>query len=79
MDTNDRCPRCGGGFVCEAATALQSPCACFAVRLSDGARALLRERYTTCLCVPCLRSVQAEAEAEVTPPSPRPPGAPPGP
>ena len=75
MDTPDRCPRCGGGFVCEAATALQSPCACFAVRLSDGARAALRERYTTCVCVPCLRAVQAEFE--VTPPlapSPTPPG-----
>lgn len=74
MDTNSLCPRCGGAFVCEAETALQAPCACFAVQLSDAARALLRERYTTCLCVACLRAVQAALEAApdqaVTPPTP---------
>jgi hypothetical protein len=73
MDTNSRCPRCGGPFVCEAETALQSPCACFAVRLSDSARAALRERYTTCLCVSCLHAVQAEVGTDTfMPPAPPP-------
>lgn len=53
--------------MCEAETAMQAPCACFAVRLSDEARAALEERYTRCLCVPCLKAVQAEFEATADP------------
>ena len=67
MDVNSRCPRCDRAFSCEAETTIQAPCACFAVQLSDAARAGLRERYTRCLCVPCLRAIQAEFEARIDP------------
>jgi len=70
---NSHCPRCERAFVCEAESAMQAPCACFAVRLSDAARAGMRERYNRCLCAPCLKAIQAELEApsdEVKPPAP---------
>lgn len=75
MDANIRCPRCHGEFSCGAESAMEAPCPCFAVRLSDEARAALRARYTCCVCVPCLKAVQAEFEAGVdpiTPPAPPP-------
>ncbi|MFT7722348.1 MAG: cysteine-rich CWC family protein [Roseateles sp.] len=54
-----RCPRCGGGFACGAAT---GHCACFGLRLSDALRAELAARYRGCLCLACLRAL-AEADA----------------
>ena len=76
MGTDSRCPRCGGAFVCEADTAQLAPCPCFAVRLNDAARALLRAQYDRCVCVTCLRAVQAACDAQpgaVTPPAAPPP------
>lgn len=75
MGTASRCPRCGAAFTCEADTALLAPCPCFAVRLDDAARALLRARYDRCVCVACLRAVQAACEApgDVTPAAAPPP------
>ena len=52
---------------------MQAHCECFAVRLSDAARAALRARYSGCVCVPCLKAVQAAFEActdTVMPPVP---------
>ena len=76
MGTDSRCPRCGADFACEADTAASAPCPCFAVRLNDRARAELRARYDRCVCVACLRAVQAACEdgAAVTPPAPPPAG-----
>lgn len=64
MDANGRCPRCEGAFSCAAEAGLEGPCACFGVMLSDAARHALRARYTRCVCVACLREVQAECQPD---------------
>jgi hypothetical protein len=51
-ETNDRCPRCSGGFHCGVNDA--GPCACTTVTLDPKTLADLRERYTSCLCLRCL-------------------------
>lgn len=51
-----RCPRCGGGFACGAAS---GHCVCFGLHLSEALRAELATRYSDCLCLPCLRELVA--------------------
>ncbi len=51
----DTCPRCGGGFVCGMAG--PGPCACTTLTLSAEMQAALRKRYTSCLCMNCLREL----------------------
>jgi hypothetical protein len=48
------CPRCGARFPCGRKGTL--PCACASVGLSQEALDGLRERYTDCLCIACLRA-----------------------
>lgn len=48
------CPRCGGGFECGVQA---GHCACFGIRLTERLRAELAERYSGCLCLPCLREL----------------------
>ena len=55
----DRCPRCGGGFHCGRADA--SPCACTGLTLSAELHSALRQRYSGCLCLPCLAALAAGA------------------
>jgi hypothetical protein len=55
-----RCPRCGGGFHCGAQDT--TPCACGTVDLTPETLVHLRERYTACLCLRCLREI-----AQMTP------------
>ena len=57
---DDRCPRCGGGFHCGAQDAR---CDCFDLKLSEALRQRLSQQYSTCLCLNCLRALQAEAKA----------------
>ena len=57
----DRCPRCGGGFHCGMADA--GPCACTSVTLDEPTQALLRERYSGCLCLRCLMDLGRPAMA----------------
>jgi hypothetical protein len=52
LDTN--CPRCGGGFECGVQA---GHCACFGIRLTERLRSELAERYSGCLCLPCLREL----------------------
>ncbi len=52
LPANAPCPRCGAAFRCGVADA--GPCACTALKLTDGARAQLREQFCGCLCVACL-------------------------
>ena len=54
---DDRCPRCGGSFHCGAGDA--EPCACTALQLDEATLAALRQRYTGCLCLACLREISA--------------------
>jgi Cysteine-rich CWC len=56
---SERCPRCGGVFRCGAAG--PGPCACTMPRLSAELLGHLRDRYTSCLCLSCLRAL-AQAE-----------------
>jgi len=53
----DRCPRCGGAFHCGSADA--GPCACVGITLDATTQAELRRRYTSCLCLRCLRELGA--------------------
>jgi len=54
---DDRCPRCGGGFHCGAQDAR---CDCFDLQLSEALRQRLSQQYSSCLCLACLRQLQAE-------------------
>jgi len=56
-DDDTRCPRCGGAFHCGANDPL--PCACTALQLSADTLARLRLRYSGCLCLSCLRALDA--------------------
>ena len=71
----DRCPRCGGAFTCGAAG--PDPCACtgLSLSLSPALQARLREAYTGCLCLACLREL-ADAQPGAAR-APRPLAAPP--
>ena len=51
----DRCPRCDGRFSCGVAG--PAPCACMTVRLGPEVLGNLRERYSSCLCLACLREL----------------------
>jgi len=55
MAANSLCPRCGDGFCCGVAGA--APCPCAARPLPDPLLAQLRERWSTCLCLECLRAL----------------------
>ena len=57
----ERCPRCGGSFDCGMNDA--SPCPCTTVTLQADLQASLRQRYTGCLCLACLRALSAESGA----------------
>lgn len=59
---DDRCPRCGGAFHCGANDA--APCACTTLQLDDATLADLRQRYSGCLCLGCLRELAAEPNPE---------------
>jgi len=64
LPPDTRCPRCGGGFECSAAS---GHCACFDLHLSAALRAELAARYSDCLCLPCLRELVAtDASANAT-------------
>ncbi len=52
---DDRCPRCGGSFHCGVNDA--APCACVGITLDAATLAELRQRYSGCLCLDCLRSL----------------------
>lgn len=54
------CPRCGGGFECGAAA---GHCDCFGIRLTEALRVELAARYSSCLCLRCLREVMDGASA----------------
>jgi hypothetical protein len=57
-ELNALCTRCGGAFRCGAHD--PAPCACTGLRLSADLLADLRQRYSGCLCLDCLRAL-AEA------------------
>ena len=62
------CPRCGASFGCGANA--PGPCACAGPPLSAALRADLSARYIGCLCVPCLRQLQAAEAAACSLPVP---------
>lgn len=64
----DTCPCCGGAFACGAAG--PEPCACAGVGLTAELRQQLIQRYTGCLCRPCLQALVQGASLE--PPAARP-------
>ncbi len=56
---DDRCPRCGAAFHCGAA---DPRCDCFDLDLSAALRQRLAAQYSSCLCIACLRALQAAAQ-----------------
>ena len=56
------CPRCGMGFPCGAQRPAALPCDCAAVTLDPGQRAILAQRWQTCLCPACLRKLAASQD-----------------
>ena len=60
--TNSACPRCGAAFHCGVSDAV--PCACGTVKLDDTRLEALREQFTDCLCLNCLRQLQANGEGD---------------
>ena len=54
--SNESCPRCAAPFHCGAA---EPRCDCFDLQLSQALRQSLAEQYSRCLCLPCLRALQA--------------------
>ena len=65
----DRCPRCGAAFHCGANDA--APCACTMVTLDAATLAALRERYTGCLCLACLRELAVARRRDARAPAAR--------
>jgi hypothetical protein len=57
---DDCCPRCGEAFHCAAAN---SHCDCFDLTLSAALRQALARQYSACLCISCLKQLQAQANA----------------
>ena len=57
MAATDSCPRCAGSFACGAAGA--APCPCTTVKLSDALQMRLRQQFSGCLCLACLRTLAA--------------------
>jgi hypothetical protein len=55
--SNERCARCGGVFHCGANDV--APCACTGLVLAPALLARLRQQYTGCLCLACLRQLAA--------------------
>ena len=60
--TDDRCPRCGGGFHCGAQDA---HCDCFDLNIGPALRERLAREYLGCLCVRCLKELQAMDQTEI--------------
>lgn len=56
----DHCPRCGQPFHCGAG---ESRCDCFDLKLGEALRARLAREFSSCLCLACLRQLQAEEAA----------------
>lgn len=54
---DNACPRCGSAFHCGVNDA--RPCACTTLQLDAATLAGLRQRYTGCLCLACLRELAA--------------------
>ena len=55
---NSTCPRCGAEFACGAQDT--EPCWCNTLTLSEPTLQTLRERYTSCLCLHCLRALEPD-------------------
>ena len=56
-DDDKTCPRCGRSFSCMADRI--APCQCLGVTLSEATAQWLKAHYSDCLCVPCLRELEA--------------------
>lgn len=54
---NGACPRCGATFHCGVTDA--APCACSTVMFAPATLQTLREQYSRCLCLNCLKHFQS--------------------
>lgn len=57
---DDKCPRCGEPFHCGAA---EARCDCFDLQLTAAQRQSLAAQYSGCLCMACLKALQAAKPA----------------
>jgi len=54
------CPRCGAGFHCGAH---EKSCECATVQLDEATRRAIGRDFAGCLCVACLRELQAAPDS----------------
>jgi hypothetical protein len=54
------CEACGSEFTCEFTI---RGCWCVDIKLSDETRALVKEKYNSCLCRQCLETCELEQQA----------------
>ena len=54
------CPRCNSIFECHPQS--HANCECKSLQLSDAVLSFLKDRYETCLCLPCLKQLAFEIE-----------------
>ena len=66
---NSHCPRCGGGFMCGINS--PEPCVCTTLTLTPEVQAQLRQTWTGCLCLNCLRELAQQAQTLDEPPRAR--------
>jgi len=58
IDTPEKCPRCQQIFVCKAGNI--GNCQCSSISLNKDQTDYIRHRYTSCLCINCLKQLQEE-------------------
>jgi len=59
------CPRCSAPFECRVGSVLI--CECSTVELSDAQRGYIRDLYSGCLCIACLRDISKMCPAGTVP------------
>lgn len=57
MHEEKKCVRCGNSFECKAGSI--SLCQCSNIILTEEERHYVEQRYVDCLCINCLRILQA--------------------
>jgi hypothetical protein len=58
MHEEKHCQKCGQGFECKAGSISQ--CQCTGIQLTVEERSFIEKKYEDCLCVNCLKILQAE-------------------
>ncbi len=58
MHEEKQCQQCGNTFQCKAGSIVQ--CQCSSIQLTLEERAAIEKQFDDCLCINCLKELQAE-------------------